>query len=117
MLAGCVMDLVSVRQQPTTLEPAGDPGAPVVLQGDVSVALGTGFPTKLRQGTTWRSVGKIAEGEVFATRDQTVTVEASNIHEAHPVIAGGKIVGFYLPVEHTFARAAAPVAIVFQPAK
>jgi len=116
-LAGCVMDIVSVTQAPATFAPAGEPGTPVVLQGDVTIPLGTGFPTKLKKGTTWRSIGKIAEGDVFATRDQIVTVEASNIHEAQPVITGGQIVGFYLTVEHTFARAATPVAIAFQPAK
>jgi len=117
LLTGCAMDIVSVKQSPTTLAPAGDPGAPVVLQNDATVSIGTGFPTKLKKGTVWRQIGQIAEGEVFTTRDQVVTVEASNIHEAQPVIHGGNVVGFYLPVERTFTRAKAPVAITFQPPK
>ena len=117
LLAGCAMDIVSVQQLPATLVSSSEPGAPVILQNAASVAIGTGFATKLKKGTTWRSIGKITEGEVFATRDQIVTVEASNIHEAQPVIAGGSVVGFYLPVEHTFTRATAPVAVTFQPSK
>ncbi len=117
LLFGCAMDIVSVKQAPATFTPAGDPGAPVVLQRDIAVSIGTGFATKLKQGTTWRAVGKIAEGEAFSTRDQIVTVEASNIHEAQPVISSGQIVGFYLPVERTFTPATASVAATFQPAK
>jgi hypothetical protein len=117
MLAGCAMDIVSVKQAPATIAPLGDSGPLVVLQSDVAVAIGTGFTTKLRKGTTWRQIGRISEGEVFATRDQIVTVEASNIHEAQPVINGGNVVGFYLPVERTFTRATAPIAITFQPSK
>lgn len=113
-LAGCAMDIVSVKQAPVLLTELADLGPPVILQNDVSVAIGTGFATKLRKGTTWRPVGRIAEGEVYATRDQIVTVEASHIHEARPVIAGGRIVGFYLPVERTFTRASSPVAVSFQ---
>ena len=97
-LAGCAMDIVSVKQAPLVLTELADPGPPVVLQNDVSVAIGTGFATKLRKGTTWRPVGRIAEGEVDSTCDQIVSVEASHIHEARPRIAGDRIVGFYLPV-------------------
>jgi hypothetical protein len=41
-------------------------------------------------------------GEVFATKDQIVTVEASNIYEAQLIVANRCIVGFYLPVEKKF---------------
>lgn len=113
-LAGCAMDLVSVTQAPVLLTEISGPAPAVVLSHDVSIAIGTGFATKLRRGTTWRAIGRIPEGEVYATRDQIVTVEASHIHEARPVIDGGRIVGFYLPVERTFTRASSPVAVSFQ---
>lgn len=113
-LTGCMVDLVSVRQAPATLTDVSAPGAPLVLQSDATVFIGTGFSTKLKHGTTWRKVGRLPEGEVFTTRDQIVTVEASNIHEAQPVIKDGQVVGFYLPVERTFTRASAPVAVALQ---
>jgi hypothetical protein len=109
--AGCAFDVVSVRQTPTTLTPLGGAARGFTLPHDLSVAIGTGFPTRLKQGTTWHEVGQIAQGDVYTTRDQVVMVEASNLHEAQLVVADGKIVGFYLPVEHTFTAAQPPLVL------
>jgi hypothetical protein len=106
---GCAMDIVSVRQTPATLAPVGEGAPTITLQSEITVSIGTGFATRLKKGTTWRRVGKIAEGDVYITRDQVVTVEASHIHEAQVVVAGNQVVGFYLPVERTFAVAKTPV--------
>ena len=108
-LGGCAIDLVSVKQVPASLTPLGETVPTLKLQADTPVSIGTGFVTRLKKDTTWRPVGTIAQGEVFATRDQVVTVEASHIHEAQVVLSGGEVVGFYLPVERTFAAAAKPV--------
>lgn len=113
-LAGCAMDIVSVKQLPATLTPLGAPSPAFTLQNDASIAIGTGFKTRLKKGTTWRKVGTLGQGDVFTTRDQVVTVEASHIHEAQVVISGGSVVGFYLPVERTFTPASTPVPVAFE---
>ncbi len=110
-LTGCAFDVVSVRQIPATFESVAGAPATFVLRKEVEVSIGTGFKTRLRQGTSWRQVGKIAQGTVFTTKDQVVTVEASNISEAQIVVFGQRIVGFYLPVEHTFAPASSPISL------
>lgn len=115
VLAGCAFNIVSVKQRPVTLTPLGDTSPVLSLQTDVAVSIGTGFLTRLKRGTTWRKVGAIPEGDVLTTRDQVVTVEASHIHEAQIVVSSGNVVGFYLPVERTFAPASAPVAVTFVP--
>jgi len=43
------------------------------------------------------------QGVVYKSKDQVLTVEASNIYEANIVVLSNKLVGFYLPVEHTFS--------------
>jgi len=107
-LAGCAFDIIHVRQVPAHFE-----SVPVSAQGwtlaeDVKVDLAEGFAAKLKKGTTWYRVGRVEQGDVFRTKDQLVTVEASNVYEAEPVISGDRIVGFYLVVEHTFTAAAPP---------
>jgi hypothetical protein len=73
--------------------------------------LGTSFPTRLKSGTRWSHVGSTEHGDVFRTKDQIVTVEASNIHEAYLVLSNRVVTGFYLPVEKTFAPARKPVLL------
>lgn len=73
--------------------------------------LGTGFTRTLRQGTKWEYVGTVQYGDVFKTKDQVFTVEASNIHEAYLVISENTLVGFYLPVERTYSPLGKPVEL------
>ena len=110
-LAGCAFNLVSVKQSPVSCTPVVGTPQNFVLSQDVKAKLGTSFPTRLKAGTRWHQVGITEFGDVFATRDQVVTVEASNIHEAQLVVSNRVITGFYLPVEKTFAPVTQPVAI------
>ena len=115
MLGGCALDIVSVKQAPATLTPVAAASPASLLATDVTVPLGTGFPTKLKQGTKWQRIGTLPQGDVYSTRDQVLTVEASNIHEAQLVVSGGNVVGFYLPVERTFAPAKTPTPLTLTP--
>ncbi len=108
---GCAFDLSHVRQQPAQFTAVASPGEEFTLTQEVKAKLGTGFPTVLKAGTRWHQVGRLAQGEVFATKDQIVTVEASNIHEAYLVVAAGSVRGFYLPVERTFVAVTRPVPL------
>ncbi len=112
VLSGCAFDVVSVRQVPAAVSMVnpGDSHA-FILAKRLEVCLGTGFPTILKPQTTWRQVGVIEYGEVYRTADQIVKVEASNIHEAQIVVSNQWLVGFYLPVEKTFAPLKSPAAL------
>lgn len=109
--SGCAFDLVRVTQLPAAFSPVGAGTDSFVLVKEAKAKLGTGFPTVLRFGTVWRRIGAIAAGAVYATDDQIVKVEASNIHEARLVVSGGRLVGFYLPVEKTFAPLSDPLPL------
>lgn len=102
-LSGCAFDISQVTRTPTNFRDASGPGW--TLRQAESIDVGSGFSTRLRQGTKWRLAGHVPQGDVYRTDDQIVTVEASNIYEAMVVVRDDKLVGFYLPVEHSFVAA------------
>lgn len=102
-LNACAFDLMHVKQLPAKLDTNAEARSSFVLEKEETIDLGTGYTRVLKAGTIWNYVGKIENGDVFKTKDQILTVEASNIHEAYIVVSSEKIVGFYLPVEKTFS--------------
>lgn len=114
LLAGCAFDVIHVKQETVQFKPAAEPRPVLTLQDDVKVSIGDfGSATPLKKGTTWRKVGEIDAGNVLATQDQVVTVQASNAYEAEPVVAHGEVVGFFLVVQQTFTPADPPVPATF----
>ena len=103
VLGSCAFDVVSVKQVPTNLEETAASRSSFELGEEVQLELPAGYDRVLRKGTQWHFVGMIPQGEVYRTKDQVLTVEASNIHEAYIVVSSGRLVGFYLPVERSFS--------------
>jgi len=68
----------------------------------VDLEIGHGYKRTLKSGTTWTPLGTISYGDVYKTKDQVLTIEASNIYEACIVVSAGELVGFYLPVENAY---------------
>jgi hypothetical protein len=114
-LAGCAFDVSHVRQLSTSFTPGSDAGKSFTLNQNVKATLGTGFATRLKANTRWEQVGHTKYGDVFATKDQIVTVEASNIYEAQLVVSNQFITGFYLIVEKKFAPVNHPISIETEP--
>ncbi len=115
LLSGCAFNVSYLKQVPAQFTPGEESSHDFVLAHDIKVSLGTGFPTCLKGGTRWHQVGVTGSGAVFITRDQVVTVEASNIYEAQMVVSNGRLTGFYLPVEGKFAPVSQPIPIETQP--
>jgi hypothetical protein len=113
-VTGCAFDISRVKELPVEYTPVSDVSRTFVLKQDVGIGIGTGYQTHLRSGTRWRQTGRTPHGDVFATRDQLVKVEASNIHEAQVVIQGQRITGFYLPVEKTFVAVKQPIPVTIE---
>lgn len=108
--SGCAFDVIHLKQVPAQFTPStGEPS--FTLEADVKAKLGTGYPTLLRSGTTWIPIGRIEFGDVYTTRDQLVTVEASNIHEADLVLSNRFLAGFRLKREGTFVPVSRPVPL------
>lgn len=98
-LSGCALPVRQVALS-TPLAPAS--GHSFVLAEDAHCSISTGYGRTLRAGTHWDLFGTIDRGEVYRSRDQVLTVEGFNVHEAYLVVKDESLVGFYLPVEKTF---------------
>jgi hypothetical protein len=110
--AGCAFDISHVKQSPASFVPVAENAQEhFTLDKDVKATLGTGFATWLLAGSRWQQVGNTQYGEVFHTRDQVVTVEASDIYEADLVVSNRIMTGFYLIVEKTFAPLSHPTPL------
>jgi hypothetical protein len=110
LLAGCALE---VQRVPTQFSPSADGlGRTFVISQDVTVAPTSGYPRTLKAGSTWKYVGRVPQGAVFAIKDDVFMLEGRHYHEAQCVISDDqKLVGFYLPVEKAFASIAQPVQL------
>ena len=111
LLTGCAFDVSHVKQQSIAFTSIAGAGWTFVLNHDVKATVGSGFATRLKAGSRWHQVGNTDRGAVFTTKDQIVTVEASNIYEAQLVVSENAITGFYLPIEKTFVVVASRIPI------
>lgn len=111
LFGACAFDLIHVKQIPTQIRSTQLSEPSFELEKEVTVSLGHGYTRKLKKGTRWHYVGAVSYGDVFRTRDQILTVEASNIHEAYIVVSAGRLVGFYLPVEGSYSPLGDPQAL------
>lgn len=108
-VSGCAIPVQQVKlPQPIVLIS----GKHFVLQSDARCSIGTGYSRVLRTGTRWDLFGSLAQGEVYRSPDQTLTVEGYNIHEAYLVVNDATLVGFYLPVEKTFTPVSKSVRLL-----
>jgi hypothetical protein len=105
LLGACAFDVIHVQQVPANLEQIPGPAPEWTLSQDVTAHLREGSAAALKAETTWRAIGRIAQGDVYRTSEKVVTVEASNVYEAALVMKADVVVGFYLIVEHTFTAA------------
>ncbi len=104
LIFGCAFNLADVQYQPVRMEAVGGKITQFILDADTPIhGAPCGYSRILRKGTKWEAVGKVAEGVVYRSRDQILTVECSNVFEAYLVVTEKSLVGFYLPVEKAFS--------------
>src|SRR5262249_49575523 len=99
LLVGCASE---IQRSPTQFT-ASTGGSTFVLAQDVTVTPTLGDPATLKARSTWVRVGRVPEGPVYAIKNDVFMVRGRNAHEAQCVVAdGGKLIGFFLPVERAF---------------
>jgi hypothetical protein len=112
LIVGCAFDIADVKYQPARLESVADEGTAFTLAADIPIhGAPCGYSRSLRKGSRWFAVGRLLEGVVYRSRDQVLTIECSNVLEAYLVVAAGKVVGFYLPVEKGFSPLSEPIQL------
>lgn len=102
LLTGCAAEVV---KQPASLKPlaTGSGNALQRVGRDTPVIFDTGYERIIRKDSSWKPVGRIAQGKVYACANDTFSVEGAHVHEAYLVVTSGALVGFYLPVEKSFS--------------
>jgi len=114
-LSGCAFNLADVVYSPAQFQPMGQASRVFVLATNVKLTdMPCWYGRELRQNTRWEATGSVAQGEVFRSRDQILTLECSNIYEAYLVVREGRLVGFFLPVQSGFVVVSEPVVLPVQ---
>jgi hypothetical protein len=110
-LSACAFDLAHVTYTAATFQPMQNSTRTIVLSGEVPLTNTPCYSRTLRKTTRWNQVGTIAEGDVLRSKDQVLTLECSNVHEAYLVMSGDKLIGFFLPFEKGFVPHSPPIAL------
>ena len=114
VLNACAFDVLKIKQIPTELNADASCGNDFVLTQDMKISAGSGYTRVLKKGTRWNCVGTISQGSVYKTKDQILTIEASNVYEANIVVLDEKIVGYFLPVENSFSPLGKPETLIIK---
>ncbi len=110
-LVGCAP---AVPVQEAHLIGLASPTQPVrVLQREAIILLSSGYTRKLAEGSRWRVIGSLPQGEVLRPVDSVFTIEGRQVHEAYLVVSGVTLMGFYLPGEEHFSPLNPPLSLTF----
>ena len=90
--------------------PAAQPAPDLQLQSAATFRFGIQYGRELPAGSRWREVGLLAQGTVYRPLNSVFMLDARQAGEAYPVVASGKLQGFFLPRERSFAPVR-PVAL------
>jgi hypothetical protein len=111
-LSACAFDLAHVTYRAATFQPTQPSTRTLVLSDEVALTdTPCSYSRTLRKTTRWDQIGTITEGDVLRSKDQVLTLECSNVHEAYLVMSGNSLIGFYLPVERGFVPHSPPIAL------
>ena len=111
LFSACAFDLAHVTYTTTTFQATQNSTRRIVLSDEVPLTDTPCYSRTLRKTTRWDQVGTISEGDVLRSKDQVLTLECSNIHEAYLVMSGDKLIGFFLPFEKGFVPHSPPIAL------
>jgi hypothetical protein len=103
ILNACAFDVARLKQTPVEIRTGSACVESFTLTKDTKIDVGPGYSRTLKSGSRWECIGEIPQGRIYKTKDQILTVEASNVFEANIVVADQKLIGYYLPVERSFS--------------
>ena len=101
-----------VSTAPATLvTDSGTEPSRIQLKSAAEIRLETGYTRTLAAGSNWQRVGTLPQGAVYRPVGTIFTIEGRQVHEAYLVIAGQRLVGFYLPGEQAYSPLSTAVSI------
>jgi len=101
LIGGCASEIV---RQSAQIEPADIAKTNVkTVQVGAQPKFSSGYSRRIEAGSTWKLIGYLPEGEVYAPINTAFNVVGAHAHEAYLVVNKGRLVGFYLPVEKAWS--------------
>ena len=99
--SGCASDIQRVASGFTPA--AGGTGRAIVITMNTEVQPSNSYKRLLMNGSKWKLIGHVAQGNVYEIQNDVFMLEAKHMHQAHLVLSSGnRLVGFFLPVEEAF---------------
>lgn len=100
-LGGCASEVL--RHPSELLAGNAQESKRYLLSKSIELMLDSGYARTINAGALFVEIGTVKQGIVLKPVNTALTVEGAHMHEAYPVISGGRLVGFYLPVEKAFS--------------
>lgn len=111
LLSGCASDSpVRAAFVPVV---ASDASSVSQLSRDVVVHAPDGKAHTLAEGSRWRRVGALVQGDVYRPMGEPLRVGKRGGSEAYLVAASGKLLGFYFPGGSMFVPLGKPIVLPF----
>lgn len=92
---------------------AGEASGAAQLSRGVTGSLPDGAAYTLPEGSRWRRVGALVQGDVYRPLGEPMRVGKRGGSEAYLVASSGKLLGFYLPGGSTYLPLHEPVVLPF----
>lgn len=101
LIMGCAAEVTRHTVVFNSLASASDTEQRLVKRNEL-VTFNSGYERAILKDSSWKLVGSVPQGRVYASSGSAFSVEGAHVHEAYLVVAKGNLVGFYLPVEKSF---------------
>jgi hypothetical protein len=98
---GCASEII--RSPASLLPPRNEDRARIEMAEEARIEHSSGYDRVLPSGSVWELRGTVPQGAVYRRVGGIFTVEGAHVHEAYIVVAGNRLVGFYLPVEQAYS--------------
>ncbi len=108
-LFGCASDVI---KEPAQFFPYQGPV--IEITQTFTTYLPTGGYNEIVAGSRWREVGSVAQGRVYRSMGDLLTIKGANTHEAYLIIADNKMMSYYLPGDKAVAPLQTPVGVSFK---
>lgn len=110
LLVGCASE---IAREPVSFSPAAQvTESLMIVTQEIEVHPSSGYSRKIKKGSTWKHVGYVPQGRVYAIKDDVFMLEGKHMREANCVVGNhAMLTGFYLPVEQAFVAISPPVRL------
>ncbi|OQA33300.1 MAG: hypothetical protein BWY57_01302 [Betaproteobacteria bacterium ADurb.Bin341] len=101
ILCACASEVV--RHSSSLSPQVTSPTSRWVLLSDAAIEADSSYNRIIPGNTEFVHIGTLPEGKVLKPTNTVLTIEGKHMHEVYIVIKNNVLIGFYMPVEKSFA--------------